>query len=104
MTASDQIGTLHNARFVMLNNQTTALFTVYDGSFEDYIADFVKYMGDVFNALLPHIVDPPTLPVEKNAQEFMTWVKKSDYPSLGGVYSAYPTLTVQDIRTLAAKG
>jgi len=103
LTASDQIGTLHDARFVLLDQSTASLFTIYDGDFETYIADFVKYMGDIFDALLPHMVDAPALPVEKNAQEFLEWVRARDLPSIHGFYCAYPNLTVQDIRALAAR-
>ena len=102
--AADQIGTLHDARFVMLNDSTVGLFTTYDGDFETYVMDFTKYMGQIFDLLLANVADAPPLPVEKNPQEFVAWVRAHDLPSIHGIYSAYPTLTVQDIKALAAKG
>jgi hypothetical protein len=103
-SGADAIGTLHDARFVELNDHTVGLFTTYDGDLDTYVMDFTKHLGDVFDILLPHTIDPPPLPVEKNTQAFIDWVRAHDLPSVSGVYSAYPTLSVQDIRALAAKG
>ncbi|MGD9890773.1 MAG: hypothetical protein AB7U18_05705 [Dehalococcoidia bacterium] len=103
-SGADAIGTLHDARFVQLNDNTVGLFTTYDGDLDTYVMDFTKHLGDVFDLLLPHTIDSPPLPVEKNVQAFIDWVRVHDLPSVSGVYSAYPTLSVQDIRALAAKG
>jgi hypothetical protein len=99
------VGTVHFARFVFLaNNTQIGLFTEYDGSFDDYVLDFVRVAHDLFNALLAHVADPPPLPVEQHPQEFLAWVHAHDAPSIGGpLYSAYPTLKVQDILSLAAQ-
>lgn len=92
------VGTVHFARFVFLENNTKlALFTEYDGSLDTYVMDFVKAASPLFNMLLQHVADPPPLPVESKPQEFLDWVKKHDLPSVVPLYSAYPTLTVQDI-------
>ena len=100
---ADAIGTLHEARFVRLDERTIALFTSYDGSFHDYILDFTKHMAEVFNLVLPKVADPPPLPVEKNVQAFEDWARKHDVPSLA-YYRAYPDLSVQDVLALEAKG
>ena len=100
---ADAIGTLHEARFVQLDEDTVMLLTTYDGDFDTYIFDFTKHLAAVFNMLLPNAVDPPPLPVEKNPQAFADWVRERDLPSLSAYYSAYPNLSVQDIRALAAK-
>jgi hypothetical protein len=99
---ADAIGTLHEARFVQLSEDTVALLTTYDGDFDTYIYDFTKHLSGVFNLLLGNAVDPPPLPVEKNPQAFADWIRARDLPTLGEYYSAYPNLTVQDIRALAA--
>lgn len=39
----------------------------------------------------------PTIPVEKNAQAFLQWGIENNYPAIG-FYSAYPGLSVQDIK------
>ena len=101
---ADAIGTLHEARFVQLDEDTVLLLTTYDGDFDTYIYDFTKHLSQVFNLLLPNAVDPPPLPVEKNAQAFADWVRARDLPILSAYYSAYPDLTVQDILALKSKG
>ena len=101
---ADAIGTLHEARFVQLDEDTVMLLTTYDGDFDTYIYDFTKHLSQVFNMLLPNAVDPPPLPVEKNPQAFADWVRARDLPTLSAYYSAYPELTVQDILALKSKG
>lgn len=100
---ADTIGTLHEARFVKLDEDTMMLLTTYDGDFDDYIFDFTKHLAEVFNLILPHAVDPPPLPVQKNPQAFADWVRERDLPCLNDYYSAYPGLSVQDILALDAK-
>ena len=57
-TALNKLKTVHFARFVFLENNTKlAVITTYDGSFEDYINEFIDEIGDVFNALLAHMAD-----------------------------------------------
>ena len=100
---ADAIGTLHEARFVQLDDETVMLLTTYDGDFDTYIYDFTKHLNQVFNMLLPNAIDPPPLPVEKNPQAFADWVRERDLESLSAYYSGYPDLSVQDIRALADK-
>jgi len=70
-----------------------------------YIKAFTEYLGLVFDALLYHMVDAPALPVSKNIPQFLEYIEKNDRSRIDGVlqslYSAYPTLTVQDILGLA---
>lgn len=101
---ADAIGTLHEARFVQLDDETILLLTTYDGDFDAYIYDFTKHLSQVFNLLLPNAADPPPLPVEKNPQAFADWVRARDLPTLSAYYNASPDLTVQDIKALQAKG
>jgi hypothetical protein len=97
------VGTVHFARFLpepgFTSNPPTAqtlwVLTEFDGTFDQYIADFVKQMGGVFDKLLSYVVDPPPLPVEDNITAFGQWVKAHDAPS--NLYSAYPACTVQMI-------
>lgn len=97
---ADTIGTLHEARFVRLDDETLAVFTTYDGDFDTYIYDFTKHLSEVFNFLLANVVDPPPLPVEKNPKAFGDYVRARDLSTIA-YYSAYPKLSVQDIRALA---
>jgi hypothetical protein len=98
--AADTIGTLHFARFVVLGDTTLAFVSEYDGDLHDYIMDFTKHLGPVFDAVFARVVDPPPLPVAKNAEALLEWVKAHDVEPLA-FYSAYPSLRVQDIKALA---
>ncbi|MBS1872172.1 MAG: hypothetical protein JSU00_03090 [Acidobacteria bacterium] len=89
---------VHFARFVFLENNTKlAVITTYDGSFEDYINDFVDAIGDVFNALLAHMEGAPALPVQQHRQEFLAYCTANDLRGIEPFYSAYPQATVLDI-------
>jgi hypothetical protein len=97
--ALDSLKTVHFARFVFLNDNTSlAVITTYDGSFEDYINEFVDSIGDVFNALLAHMDGAPPLPVQQNRQAFLDYVRANDLRAIEPFYSAYPRATVLDIQ------
>ena len=99
----DAVGTVHFARFLpepgFTSNPPTSqilwVLTEYDGTFDQYIKDFVQQMGPVFDKLLSYVVDPPPLPVEQNLAAFGAWVNAHNQPS--NLYSAYPACTVQMI-------
>jgi hypothetical protein len=96
--ALNKLKTVHFARFVFLSNNTQlAVITSYDGSFEQYINDFIDEIGDVFNALLAHMSGGPPLPVQKNRDAFLAYVKANDLRGIEPFYSAYPGSTVLDI-------
>ena len=89
---------MHFARFVFLENNTKlAVITTYDGSFEDYINEFIDEIGDVFNALLAHMDGASPIPIQQNRQAFLDYVKKNDLRAIEPFYSAYPKATVLDI-------
>ncbi len=99
--ASDALGTLHLAHFVPFENNHLGFFTVYDGSVEKYFQDFADKTSFTFDSLFPHVVGAPPTPVAKNAGAFLQWGLENNYPAIG-FYSAYPGLSVQDIRALLA--
>ena len=99
--ASDSIGTLHVAHFVPFEHNHIGFFTVFDGDMEKYFQDFADKTSFVFDTLFPHVVGAPPTPVAKNAQAFYQWGVDNNYPAIG-FYSAYPGLSVQDIRALLA--
>jgi hypothetical protein len=124
--ALTSIGTVHYARFLLLDRAAPnlqpsgpsdqlvlAVITEYDGSFQDYIGDFVAQIGNVFNALLQFVVGGSDVtPVQSNTAKFNAFVALNDasqhFPNNGqtsptaptqpggGLYSAYP-YSVQDI-------
>ena len=99
--ASDAIGTLHVAHFVPFEDNHLGFFTVYDGSVEKYFQDFADKTSFTFDTLFPNVIGAPPTPVAKNAQAFLEWGIENNYPAIG-FYSAYPGLSVQDIRALLA--
>ena len=99
--ASDSIGTLHFADWVAFEHNHLGFFTIYDGDFEKYFQDFADKTSFVFDALFPHVEGGPPTPVAKNARAFYQWGLDNNYPAIG-FYSAYPGLSVQDIRALLA--
>ncbi len=99
--ALDAIGTVHFARFIFLQNNTQlGIITDYDGDFAKYISDFATYIGPIFDAMFAHIADAPPLPVKKNTEAFIEYVRQHDLPSVR-FYSAYPSLSVIEIRHLS---
>jgi hypothetical protein len=93
------VGTPHFAQFVPLGNNEVGFFTVYDGSFDKYIADFTKYIGPVFDLVFKFTKDPPPSPCRKYVQEFIDFGKRINLPPIG-FYQSNPGLTVQDIHAL----
>ena len=74
----------------------------YDGDLEKHIQEFTAHLGPLFDEILENVVDPPPTPVQKNAPAFAQWVKAHNTKTWG-FYTAYPTLSVQDIRGGATK-
>jgi hypothetical protein len=95
------VGTPHFAQFVPLGNNQIGFFTVYDGSFDQYIADFTKYIGPVFDLVFKFTKDPPPSPCRKYVQEFIDFGKRINLTPIG-FYQANPGLTVQDVHALIA--
>ena len=93
-TALTSIGTVHYARFLLLDRSVAnlqpnlaassdqlvlAVITEYDGSFSKYIGDFVAQIGDVFNALLSFVVGgAAVIPVQNNVAAFNAFIVAND--------------------------
>jgi hypothetical protein len=97
----DKVGTPHFAQFVPLEDNQIGFFTVYDGSFDKYIADFTKNIGEVFDLIFKFTKDPPPSPCRKHLQEFVDFASGANRTPIG-FYQAYPGLSVQDIHALIA--
>jgi hypothetical protein len=97
----DKVGTPHFAQFVPLEDNQIGFFTVYDGNFDTYIADFTKNIGQVFDLLFKFTKDPPPSPCRKHLQEFIDFANGANRTPIG-FYQAYPGLSVQDIHALIA--
>ena len=112
--ALTEVGTVHFARFVLLDRSQPNLLPVsntsdglvigviteYDGSFDAYIQDFVAELGGVFDKLLAFVVGGKALiPVANNVAAFEAFITANDasqHQPNESLYSAYPQ-TVQQI-------
>ncbi len=97
----DTVGTPHFAQFVPLEDNQIGFFTVYDGSFDTYIADFTKNIGRVFDLVFKFTKGAPPSPCQKHLQEFIDFAAAASRSPIG-FYQAYPGLTVRDIHALIA--
>lgn len=60
--AGDRIGTLHERRWVLFDDDTRLMFsTSYDGEWDPYIEAFAEHNADAFNAIFAHIEGWPAL-------------------------------------------
>lgn len=98
---ANSVGTLHFAHFVPLADTHLGFFTIYDGTFDKYMADFTEKIGPIFDLMFKYVSDPPPTPVAKNAKAFLEYAEGMNRPAIG-FYKAYPGLAVQDIRALLA--
>jgi hypothetical protein len=97
----DTVGTPHFAQFVPLEDNQIGFFTVYDGNFDTYIADFTKNIGQIFDLLFKFTKGAPPSPCRKHLQEFIDFASGANRAPIG-FYQAYPGLSVQDIHALIA--
>lgn len=90
------IQTIHFARWVLFDNDRRLLFlSNYDGTWENYIGDFVNELSHGLNAVWCHTVDfPETGPPDIAA--FHEHIRTHQIRSQV-FYSAYPTQTVRNI-------
>ena len=96
----DLVGTLHNMRFVFLDNDTKLLFaTTYDGEWDAYIDDFVTKIPDYLDLIdsswdgWPGIRSP-------GAKDYIA----KHQITAEGWYVAHPDMTVAEIARLKRIG
>jgi hypothetical protein len=99
--AEDAIGTVHYSRFAVLSDKTFLFLADFDGEFGQLTRDLASHAGPVFDTIFAHVDSPPPSPVANNAEAFAEWAADHLlHPS--NVYSAYPGVTVKEIKALAA--
>lgn len=101
MDGTDSVGTVHFARLVEFSKTEVGFFTVYDGPIEKYGQDFARTLGSAFDLLFKFIDDPPPTPTSKHAAEFTRWAQDIDLVPIA-FWSAYPGLSMQDVKALLA--
>jgi len=97
---ANKVGSLHDMRFVFLDNDTRLLFaTKYDGEWDAYIDDFVTGIPDYLDVIdsawdgWPGIRDP-------GAKDYLA----QHQITAEGWYVAFPDLTVAETRRLVQIG
>jgi hypothetical protein len=96
----DAVGTLHDMRFVFLDNDTKLLFaTAYDGEWDAYIDDFVTKIPDAMDLLFCNIEGWPGIH-SPSVKDFIA----EHQIAAEAWYVANPNLTVAETRRLEKIG
>jgi hypothetical protein len=91
-SGGQKVGTLHNMRFVFLDNDTKFLFaTAYDGAWDPYIDDFATKIPDEMDIIFSAFEGWPGI----HSPEVKDWIVKHQIPAEGW-YVAHPDLTVAE--------
>lgn len=97
---ADKVGTLHDMRFVFLENDTKLLFaTAYDGDWDAYIDDFVTKIPDSMDLQFCNVEGWPGI----HSPTVKDWIAEHQIPAEAW-YVANPDLTVADTRRLERVG
>jgi hypothetical protein len=96
----DAVGTLHDMRFVFLDNDTKLLFaTTYDGEWDAYIDDFVTKIPNAMDLLFCNIEGWPGIH-SPSVKDFIA----NHQIAAEAWYVANPNLTVTETRRLERVG
>ena len=99
---ADKVGTLHDMRFVFIDNDTRLLFaTTYDGDWDTYIDDFSTKIPDSLDVLFSNMVGYP--PKGMHDPAIKDWIASSQITA-DGWYVASPNLTVPEAKRLEKLG
>jgi hypothetical protein len=97
---TDKVGTVHDMRFVFLDNDTKLLFaTAYDGAWDPYIDDFATKIPNEMDTFFTAFEGWPGI----HSPKVKDWIVEHQIPAVGW-YVAHPDLTVRDIRRLKQIG
>jgi hypothetical protein len=95
-----KVGTLHNMRFVFLDNDTKFLFaTAYDGEWDPYIDDFATKIPDEMDVIFSAFEGRPGI----RSPKVKDWIVAHQIPAEGW-YVAHPDLTVAEAGRLQRAG
>jgi hypothetical protein len=91
---ADRIGTLHDLRFVIFDNDTRLLFaTTFDDDWDAYINDFATLIPDLIDLVFEVVEDYPGI----KSPDIKDYIVKNQVTATY-FYSAYPDASVRDIR------
>ena len=91
---ADRVGTLHDMRFTIFDNDTRLLFaSTFDGDWDAYINDFAALIPDYIDLAFGEVDDYPGI----KSPDIKDYIVKHQITSTY-FYSAYPDASVRDIR------
>ena len=97
---AEKVGTVHDMRFVFLDNDTKLLFaTAYDGDWDAYVDDFATKIPDYLDILFSALEGWPGI----RSPAVKDWVAKYQVTA-DAWYVANPNLTVVETRRLERVG
>jgi len=97
---TDKVGTVHDMRFVFLDNDTKLLFaTAYDGEWDAYIEDFVTKIPNELDVLFCNCEGWPGI----RSPSVKDWIANYQIPAEGW-YVANPNLAVVEAKRLQRVG
>jgi hypothetical protein len=97
---TDRVGTVHNMRFVFLDNDTKLMLaTTYDGDWDAYIEDFQAKIPNEMDSLFSAWEGWPGI----HSPKIKDWIAEHQIPAEGW-YVAHPDLTVRDIQRVKRVG
>ena len=100
LDGADEVGSVHDMRFVFLDNDTKVLFaTAYDGEWDAYIDDFATKIPDYLDIIISNSEGWPGI----RSPEAKDWIAKYQVTAEGW-YVANPDLTVAETRRLKRIG
>jgi hypothetical protein len=95
-----KVGTLHDMRFVFLDNDTKFLFaTAFDGEWDPYIDDFATKIPDEMDIIFTAFEGWPGI----HSPDVKDWIVKHQIPAEGW-YVAHPDLTVAETERVKRVG
>lgn len=100
LTGARKVGTLHDMRFVFLENDTKLLFcTCYDGDWDTYINDFATKIPEMMDLIFGNIEGWPGIK-SPTVKEFIL----SKQITASAWFVSHPNLTVADTARLEKIG
>ena len=97
----DRVGTVHDLRYLIFDNDTRLLFaSTFDGDWDVYINDFAANIPDQIDLIFGEAEGYPGI----SSPNIKDWIVKHQISSLH-FYSAYPNASVRDVwKSLKIKG
>lgn len=87
-----QVGTLHNMRFVFLENETKLLFaTAYDGEWDPYIDDFATLIPEMMDYIFGNVEGWPGI----HSPDVKDFIERYQLPAAAW-FVAHPDLSVAE--------